>query len=124
MAFSVRPVIVAARPTVTYGAGEIRVGDWLMLGFLRSEEGVTMDDNFQISTAQTSTTGDYLSFTVTDGTVKLPGKISGSALAELSPGMEREASFKANFERIRQAAYEMRRRNPEITEISLNSYSF
>ncbi|KVK88742.1 hypothetical protein WJ47_02800 [Burkholderia ubonensis] len=83
-----------------------------------------MDDNFQISTAQTSTTGDYLSFTVTDGTVKLPGKISGSALAELSPGMEREASFKANFERIRQAAYEMRRRNPELTEISLNSYSF
>ncbi|WP_059885415.1 hypothetical protein [Burkholderia ubonensis] len=83
-----------------------------------------MDANFQISSAESPTTGDYLSFTITDGTVKLPGRISGSALAVLSPGLDREASFEANRERIRKAAYEMRRVNPGLDRIVLGSNNF
>lgn len=83
-----------------------------------------MDTGFQISDAQSPTTGDYLSFTITDGDVTIPGRISGTALAILGPDMEREASFEANRERIRKAAFEMRRVNPGLDMINLGSVNF
>ncbi|MFH5249843.1 hypothetical protein ACGTRS_01210 [Burkholderia semiarida] len=83
-----------------------------------------MDASFQISDAQSPTTGDYLSFTITDGDVAIPARISGSALAVLSPDLDREASFVANRERIRKAAYEMRRVNPGLDRILLGSDNF
>lgn len=83
-----------------------------------------MDASFQISDAQSPTPGDYLSFTITDGAVTLLGRISGSALAVLSPDLDREASFKANREKIRKAAYEMRRVNPGLDMIILGTQNF
>ncbi|WP_321852710.1 hypothetical protein [Burkholderia diffusa] len=83
-----------------------------------------MDASFQISNAQSPTLGDYLSFTITDGTVTVPGRISGTALAVLSPDLDRETAFEANRERIRKAAFEMRRVNPGLDMINLGSNNF
>ncbi|MBU9618126.1 hypothetical protein [Burkholderia multivorans] len=87
-------------------------------------KGIAMDASFQISDAQSPTTGDYLSFTITDGAVTLPGKISATALAILSPDLDREASFEANRERIRKAAFDMRRVNPGLDMINLGANNF
>ncbi|WP_412021939.1 hypothetical protein [Burkholderia cepacia] len=83
-----------------------------------------MDDSFQISNAVSPTIGDYLSFTITDGSVRVPGRISGSALAMLGPDLKREAAYVANFERIRKAAFDMRRRNPDLSIIILSTNNF
>ncbi|MBR8221253.1 hypothetical protein [Burkholderia ambifaria] len=83
-----------------------------------------MDASFQISDAESPTPGDYLSFTITDGSVTVPGIISGRALAILGPELDREASFEANRDRIRKAAFEMRRVNPGLSMIILDSNNF
>ncbi|WP_313817833.1 hypothetical protein [Cupriavidus sp.] len=85
-----------------------------------------MEDGFQISDPAKSTTGDYLMFTVSDGDRQIPGRISRTALAIFDVGRSGDdmAVFAANKERIRRAAYEMRRVNPHLDLIALGSLNF
>ncbi|GLU32567.1 DUF1488 family protein [Trinickia caryophylli] len=85
-----------------------------------------MEDSFEIFDVRTVETGDYLSFTVKDGSDEIPATISRTALAVLDQGGNHDAGavFEAHKERIRKAAYEMRRRNPGVSSIRLGSSNF
>lgn len=83
-----------------------------------------MDDSFQISAPEIPTAGDFLSFVICDGDRKRPARISGTALAILGNSADPKATFLANIERIRRAAYEMVRRNPTLDIIILGSGNF
>lgn len=83
-----------------------------------------MDETFQISTPETPTTGDFLSFTIVDGDRERPARITGTALALLGQASDRREIFLANFERIRQAAYFMSKKNPTLDIIILGADNF
>lgn len=85
-----------------------------------------MEDTFQISDPKYVTHGDYLSFTIKDGSVTLPATISRTALAVLGNAHTQTdmETFQTHTERIRKAAYEMRRVNPGLDLIALGSSNF
>jgi len=85
-----------------------------------------MDDSFQISDPAAETTGDFLVFTIIDGESRVPARISRTALAifDVNRTGDDRAVFAANKERIRGAAYEMRRVNPHLDLIALGSLNF
>lgn len=85
-----------------------------------------MDESFQISAPKAVITGDYLAFTITDGEKQIPASISRTALATLAQGKPHNdlAVFEAHSERIRRAAFEMRRVNPTLDVIKLGSRNF
>ncbi|KVK74271.1 hypothetical protein WS90_31165 [Burkholderia cepacia] len=85
-----------------------------------------MEDTFTIVDPKYVTTGDYLAFTIKDGPASVHAKISRSALAVLdNSGKYTDIEiFEIHNERIRKAAYEMRRVNPGLDYIALSSNNF
>lgn len=85
-----------------------------------------MEGSFEICDVKTVTTGDYLAFTIKDGSATIPATISRTALAVLDQGggLAPREVFEKHKERIRRAAYEMRRVNPGLDLISLGSLNF
>ncbi|ALF88550.1 MULTISPECIES: DUF1488 family protein [Ralstonia solanacearum species complex] len=85
-----------------------------------------MDESFQISAPKAVITGDYLAFTITDGEKQIPASISRTALATLAQGKPHNdlAVFEAHSERIRRAAFEMRRVNSTLDVVKLGSHNF
>ena len=86
--------------------------------------GTKMEDAFKISEPESSTIGDFLSFTVFDGNRKRLARITGSALAVLGGQGDRVEIFRANSEKIRYAVYVMSRKNPTLDILILGSGSF
>jgi hypothetical protein len=82
-----------------------------------------MDEEFQISTPETATTGDFLSFTILDGERERPARITGTALAVLGQSDDPREVFLANFESIRQVAYTMARKYPSVDLVILSADS-
>lgn len=91
-----------------------------------SDKTSAMYESFRISVPDKESTGDFLSFTVHDGDKSLPGRISGTALAVLrKANIETDfETFANNHERIRRAAFEMRRSDPSLELIALGSDNF
>ncbi|KAF3460938.1 hypothetical protein ACQCRI_23830 [Ralstonia pseudosolanacearum] len=86
-----------------------------------------MDGKFSIGSPRSETTGDYVSFDIRDAKEKIAARISNTALAVLNNGEMFDnpiAVFNANTDRIRKAAYEMRRMNPNLELIALGSNNF
>jgi hypothetical protein len=83
-----------------------------------------MDEDFQISTPITVTTGDFLSFMILEGERERPARITGTALAILGEADDRREVFLANFECIRQAAYAASKKNPSVDVVVLNADCF
>ncbi|HEY4295524.1 MAG TPA: hypothetical protein VGM85_03550 [Paraburkholderia sp.] len=83
-----------------------------------------MDEAFQISSPETATAGDYLTFTILDGSRERPGRITGAALALLGQSADCREVFLANFERIREAAYLMSKKRPGIDLVILGVDNF
>lgn len=92
--------------------------------YRRNKKG--MDEAFRILDPTDKTTGDFVSFTISDGDQVLPGRISRTALAILRgpSGADDLATFDTHKERIRTAALSMRRRNPSLDLIALGSNNF
>lgn len=85
-----------------------------------------MDEAFRISDPTDKTTGDFVSFTISDGDKTFPGRISRTALAILRGAIDADdlATFENHKERIRAAALNMRRTNPSLDLIALGSNNF
>ncbi|MBF6987232.1 hypothetical protein [Cupriavidus sp. IK-TO18] len=85
-----------------------------------------MESSFQIIEPKAVTLGDFLSFTIIDGDKRIPGRISRTALAVLDSTRTGDdlAVFAVNEERIREAAYKMRRVNPHLDLIALGTLNF
>lgn len=86
-----------------------------------------MEDSFQITKIQDETTGDYVSFVIVDGDKRVPGRISGTALGILAGADQFEKRldvFKAHRQRIRNAAYLSRRKNPTLAMVVLGGFDF
>jgi hypothetical protein len=85
-----------------------------------------MEETFQISDPKRETAGDYISFTVSDCGQKIPATISRTALVVLAQGesLDDIMIFETHRERIRKAAYEMRRTNPTLDVLMLGSLNF
>ncbi|WP_426396866.1 RelA/SpoT domain-containing protein [Ralstonia sp. R-29] len=86
-----------------------------------------MDDSFSIGPPRSDTTGDYVSFVIQDGKEMIAGRISNTALAVLNNGKVFDSPievFNAHTDRIKKAAYEMRRMNPHFELIALGSNNF
>ncbi|MFP3703383.1 hypothetical protein SB783_05220 [Paraburkholderia sp. SIMBA_009] len=85
-----------------------------------------MEETFEIVDPKAVTQGDYLTFTIRDGNVTLPGRISRSALAVLDRTGKHDdlEIFEIHLQHIRRAAYEMRRVNPGLDLIALGSNNF
>ena len=85
-----------------------------------------MEETFQIFDPKCETTGDYISFTVTDCGQKIPATISRTALVVLAQGepLDDIMIFETHRERIRKAAYQMRRVNPTLSVLMLGSMNF
>jgi hypothetical protein len=86
-----------------------------------------MEDSFQITDVSEVTTGDYISFEISDREGKVPARISGTALAVLGES-DRAAKlldvFTAHREKIRAAAYKSRRANPTLAMVLLGASDF
>jgi hypothetical protein len=84
-----------------------------------------MDSSFEIHTPVSSKLGDFVGFTVHDGSRSIPAHISRTALAVLcGNGRADLAAFEASKERIREVAYERLRRNPTDYLLNLTSSDF
>ncbi|MEX3994788.1 RelA/SpoT domain-containing protein [Paraburkholderia sp. EG286A] len=85
-----------------------------------------MDDAFRIYDPTDKTRGDFVSFTISDGDQTVPGRISRTALAILRSPNDGDdlATFEAQKEKIRAAAFNMRRLNPSLDLIALGSNNF
>jgi hypothetical protein len=86
-----------------------------------------MEDSFQIAEVSDVTTGDYISFVISDRDGKVPARISGSALGVLAGGQrfaQRLDIFNAHRERIRTAAFKSRRANPTLAIVLLGVNDF
>ncbi|KVQ76940.1 RelA/SpoT domain-containing protein [Burkholderia multivorans] len=83
-------------------------------------------DAFRISDPKDKTTGDFVSFKIIDGNHELPGRISRSALAVLGSLHNEDdlVTFENHKERIRKAAFNIRRMNPLLDLIALGSSDF
>ncbi|UVE68721.1 hypothetical protein L2Y90_18280 [Burkholderia pyrrocinia] len=92
--------------------------------YLRKKKG--MDEAFRISDPTDKTTGDFVSFKISDGDQTFPGRISRTALAILRGAIDADdlATFETHKERIRAAAFNMRRTNPSLDLIALGSNNF
>ena len=68
-----------------------------------------------------------MSFVIQDGKEMIAGRISNTALAVLNNGKVFDSPievFNAHTDRIKKAAYEMRRMNPHFELIALGSNNF
>lgn len=85
-----------------------------------------IEKTFQIVDPVIVTKGDYVIFTIKDGEKTFPAQISGTALAVLdkSQALTPLDAFHAHHDRIRDAAYKMRRANPSLDVILLSAGNF
>ncbi|OXI88549.1 hypothetical protein CFB50_08605 [Burkholderia sp. AU33423] len=84
-----------------------------------------MGATFKISDPIDKTSGDFLSFKISDSDREIPGRISRTALTTLGAKNASDLDiFYANKERIRTAAFNMLRRNPSLDIIALGSNNF
>jgi ppGpp synthetase/RelA/SpoT-type nucleotidyltranferase len=85
-----------------------------------------MDEAFRISDPTDNTRGDFVSFTISDGDQTVPGRISRTALAIFRGPNDGDdlATFEAQKEKIRAAAFNMRRLNPSLDLVALGSNNF
>ncbi|SCU75568.1 conserved hypothetical protein [Cupriavidus necator] len=103
------------------------LGKWIADANRNKVKSLTMGDNFQITAPLRHSTGDFLSFTILDGDAKIPARISGTAIALLDRDRATNdpmGVFEANKDRIRKAAFDMRRMNPTLGLIALGSNNF
>ncbi|MBB5462922.1 hypothetical protein [Paraburkholderia sp. Cpub6] len=86
-----------------------------------------MEDAFQITDVSDVTTGDHISFVISDRDGKVPARVSGTALAVLA-GTDQFANrldvFNKHRETIRAAAYKSRRANPTLAMVFLGANDF
>jgi hypothetical protein len=85
-----------------------------------------MRTNFTMAVTGEPPLGDYLLFKITDGTEKMQGRISFTALAILDQksGGDYARVFEANRERIRAAVFAKLRVTPAGEAVALNSTDF
>ncbi|KVG13447.1 hypothetical protein WJ24_03640 [Burkholderia vietnamiensis] len=85
-----------------------------------------MESTFDIHSPKTVTNGDYVGFTITDGATSIAAQISRTALAVLhqDQGFDSLGAFETYKQSIREAAYEMVRRNPGLNPILLDDGNF
>jgi hypothetical protein len=107
-----------------YAAFLSLTGDFSKNPYRRKKK--AMDETFRVSDPKDKTKGDFVSFMVSDGNQTVPGRISRTALALLRGPKDDDdlTTFDTHKERIRAAAFHMRRMNPSLDLIALGSNNF
>jgi hypothetical protein len=86
-----------------------------------------MEHLFAVTDPHNDVQRGYLNFTIHDGDVKIPGRISSAAMRVLADdsGYSPTEIFIANRSKIRSAAYKARRFHPHmaIVLLSVNDFS-
>ncbi|MFS8931313.1 GTP pyrophosphokinase [Cupriavidus taiwanensis] len=103
------------------------LGKWIGDANHAGEKNMLIDERFKITGPIRHSTGDFLSFTIVDGETKIPGRISGTALAILDRDkstVDPVGVYQDHLGRIRQEAFKMRRVNPSLDVIVLGSNNF
>lgn len=85
-----------------------------------------MDTTFDVADPRDDARGEYLSFTIRDGTTMIPGRISGPAMQILGDdsGYSAAEVFSANKAKIRTAAFKSRLFNPTLLVVVLGTADF
>lgn len=118
------PVDVSDEELNKYATFLSFTGNFSKSPYRRKEK--AMNEAFRISDPTDKTRGDFVSFTISDGEQTVPGRISRTALTILRGPNDGDdlATFEAQKEKIRAAAFSMRRLNPSLDLIALGSNNF
>jgi hypothetical protein len=85
-----------------------------------------VEKTFEVSNPSDDTRDGHLNFTIQDGAETIPARISGQAMRILrdDSGFSAVEVFRANHNKIRTAAYKVRRFNPTLAIILLGTGDF